>query len=213
MSDKDIGGFSKANIEYVPPNTTTTPSPTKNKNGHMRFTGNISIELPPNKPDVHRSGYAAWRTRDRRATIFGKSFWDVDPYAFLAIRFKSDGRSYFVNLQTDSIVPTDIHQHRLYARRPGEWETVLIKWGDFVRTNHGMVVEPQSEMLRQRVKSVGIGLIDRIPGPFDLSVERIWASNEMGEDLVKEDKRQEQGLLRGKLGQTVKWGEVKETKR
>lgn len=82
-----------------------------------------------------------------------------------------------------------------------------------MRTNHGMVVEPQSEMLRQRVKSVGIGLIDRIPGPFDLSVERIWASNEMGEDLVKEDKREEQGLLRGKLGEKVKWGEVNEEKR
>lgn len=101
----------------------------------------------------------------------------MDPYAFLALRFKSDGRKYFVNVQTESIVYTDIHQHRLYARKPGEWETVLIKWGEFVRTNYGQVVEPQTEMLTQKVRTVGIGLTDRIPGPFDLAISGIWATN------------------------------------
>jgi NADH dehydrogenase [ubiquinone] 1 alpha subcomplex assembly factor 1 len=109
--------------------------------------------------------------------LFGKSLWDIDPWAYLALRIKSDGRAYFVNVQTDSVEPTDIHQHRLFAKRPGEWETVLINWNEFVRTNHGHVVEPQSEMLRQKVNSIGIGLTDRVPGPFELCVERIWASN------------------------------------
>merc|ERR1711964_262881 len=69
--------------------------------------------------DADMSGFSAWRTKDRSFTIFGKSLWDIDPYAFLALRIKSDGRKYFVNIQTESIVPTDLHQHRLYARRPG----------------------------------------------------------------------------------------------
>ncbi|KAF4635613.1 hypothetical protein G7Y89_g2488 [Cudoniella acicularis] len=212
MSDRDIGGFSTSNLDWIPPSTSTNPSPRKNKNAHARFHGNISIELPANNPQVQRTGFAAWRTYDRPPTIFGKSLWNMDQYAFLALRIKSDGRKYFVNLQTESIVPTDIHQHRLYARRPGEWETVLIKWSEFVRTNHGIVVEPQREMLKQKVRTVGIGLIDRIPGKFDLSIERIWATNRLTDEFLKEDDRVEEGQLKSKHGQKIKWGEDKATK-
>lgn len=202
MSDADMGGFSKANIDWV-------DGAPDNPKGHMRFHGKISIELPPNKPQIQRSGYAAWRTKDRPPTVFGKSLWDIDPYAFLALRIKSDGRKYFVNVQTESIVPTDLHQHRLYPRKSGEWETIFIKWNEFVRTNHGMVVEPQSEMLRQKVKSVGIGLIDRVPGPFDLSIERIWASNGMSQQDRIEDERVDSGQLKTKHGEKIRWGEEK----
>ena len=133
-----------------------------------------------------------WRNNDRPATLFGKSLWNVDLYAFLALRVKSDGRKYFVNIQTESVVHTDIHQHRLYAKRPGEWETVLINWGAFVRTNHGTVTEPQNEMLKEKVRTVGIGLTDRFPGPFDLAIQTIWATNNEEEpdgDIEAEHKR------------------------
>ncbi|MCJ1403888.1 hypothetical protein MMC11_007111 [Xylographa trunciseda] len=169
MSDADIGGFSQVSLEHRPGTDVAPP--------HARFYGSISTELPTNRPHVQRTGYAAWRNRDRRGTVFGKSLWDVDPYTYLGLQVKSDGRKYFVNVQTETIVPTDLHQHRLYARRPGEWETVLIKWSDFVRTNHGVVVEPQMEILKQKVRTIGIGLIDRIPGPFDLAIGSIWATN------------------------------------
>ena len=208
MSDADVGGFSQARMDWVPSSqiasTTSTASET---HGHLRFHGKISIDLPANKPHIQRTGYAAWRTLDRPPTIFGKSLWDIDPYTYLALRIKSDGRKYFVNVQTESIVPTDLHQHRLYARSPGEWETVLIKWNEFVRTNHGVVVEPQTEMLRQKVRTVGIGLIDRVPGPFELCVERIWATNHLNEQDVREDGRLEEGQLKSKHGEKIRWKE------
>lgn len=106
MSDRDIGGFTTANFDFQPSTEKAPP--------HMRFHGNISTELPRDQPHIQRTGYAGWRTLDRGYTIFGKQLWDVDLYAYLAIQFKSDGRKYFVNVQTESIVPTDIHQHRLY---------------------------------------------------------------------------------------------------
>jgi len=179
MSDMDIGGFSTVNIDYVP-KSTTEPA-------HAHFHGSISTDLPPDRPDVFRTGYAAWRTLDRGYTIFGKTVWDIDPYRFIALRVNSDGRKYFVNIQTESIVPTDIHQHRLYTRTPGQWETVLIPLNEFVRTNHGMVVEPQREMLRQKVRTIGLGSIDRVLGPFSLRVAGIWATNWAdGEDQQQE---------------------------
>ena len=176
MSDKDIGGFSSANLDFHPV-ASSTPA-------HARFHGNISVELPKDQPHVQRTGYAGWRTLDRGFTIFGKTLWDVEPYSYLAIQFKSDGRKYFVNVQTESIVPTDIHQHRLFSKTPGQWETVLIKWNEFVRTNHGQVVEPQREMLTQKVRTVGMALIDRIPGPYDLSISKVWATNAGSDDHI-----------------------------
>ena len=176
MCDADVGGFSRVSLDHVP-TSSTEPA-------HTRFHGNISIELPPNRPQIQRTGYAAWRNKDRSATLFGKSLWDIDPYNYLALQIKSDGRKYFVNVQTETIVPTDLHQHRLYARRPGGWETVLIKWNEFVRTNHGVVVEPQKEMLRQKVRTIGIGLIDRVPGPFDLAIGKVWATNNLEDSKI-----------------------------
>ena len=169
ISDAFIGGYSTSFLDHIPRTATDPP--------HARFHGKISIDLPQGKPDVRSTGFSAWRTLDRPPTIFGKSLWDIDSYEYLALRIKSDGRKYLVNLQSETIVHTDIHQHRLFAKRPGQWETVLINWRDFVRTNNGVVVEPQNELLRQKVRTVGIGSTNRIPGPFEICISSIWATN------------------------------------
>lgn len=230
MSDREIGGFSTSNLDWVtsPPPSSGIRPPSPNSPGYARFHGTISTQLPKNRPDIKRSGYAAFRTRDRPPTVFGRSLINIDPYVYLAMRVRSDGRSYFVNVQTESVVPTDLHQHRLFVKKPGEWETVLIKWNDFVRTNLGFVVEPQTEIMRQKVKSIGVGLTDRIPGPFELCIERIWATNDeseadsvvdlssasktaaarekvVGEENVGVSPPQE-GKLKTKQGQKIAWG-------
>ncbi|KAK5654459.1 hypothetical protein OQA88_7370 [Cercophora sp. LCS_1] len=208
LSDGDIGGASTSHLSWVAPERLSLRNP--DPRGHARFHGTISTELPKDKPDIKRTGYAAFRTRDRKPTVFGRSLWDIDPYTYLALRVKSDGRAYFVNVQTESVIPTDLHQHRLFTKKPGEWETVLIRWSDFVRTNHGFVVEPQTEIMRQKVKSIGVGLTDRIPGPFELCIERIWATNDLGgDDEVGGEKEvaKKEGELKTKGGEKVGWGE------
>lgn len=183
MSDSDIGGFSSVKLEHKPRSSTEPP--------HAFFTGEISNKIPQGETDVERTGYAAFRTRDRPPTMFGKSLWNVDRYKYLALRVKTDGRKYKVNVQTESLVYTDLHQHRLYTTRPGRWETVLIKWNDFVRTNHGMVVEPQSEIMKEKVRTVGIGLTDRLPGTFQMGVTRIWACNGLTKEEIEEAEQDE----------------------
>jgi NADH dehydrogenase [ubiquinone] 1 alpha subcomplex assembly factor 1 len=173
MSDADMGGFSSASLNYV--------EQKENEPAHALFAGKISTDLPINKPHIVRSGYAGWATHDRKATLFGRGYWNIDPYTHLCLKVLSDERKYYVNLRTDSIVETDIHQHRLTTKQPGKWETVVIDLREFVRTNQGEVVEPQSEMLTESVKSVGISLLDRIPRPFELRVARVWVTNFRGD--------------------------------
>lgn len=43
--------------------------------------------------------------------------------------------------------------------------------------------------MRNRVKSIGIGLTDRVDGPFDLRIHKIWATNGMNEEDAAEDLR------------------------
>jgi NADH dehydrogenase [ubiquinone] 1 alpha subcomplex assembly factor 1 len=179
-------------------------------------------------------GYAAFRNKDR-TWLFGKLLWELDHYAYFAVRVKSDGRRYTVNVQTDSIIETDIHQHRLYTHHhrlprsssdidaefaesdipaglrdlpppstaPGPtlsytstpnpeatgWETIYIPWQQFVRTNNGYAVAPQTGPMMNKIKSVGIGLTDRVEGPYDLRIHRMWASNGLSPEEVEEEKR------------------------
>ncbi|KAM0458039.1 hypothetical protein ACHAPV_001405 [Trichoderma viride] len=203
MSDALIGGASSSQLDFIStsssPSVQTSTSPTS----YARFHGRISTSLPSDRLAIQRTGYAAFRTPDQPPTVFGRSVWDIDPYAYLALRVKSDGRAYYVNVQTESVEPTDLHQHRLFSKRPGQWETVLIRWNDFVRTNHGFVVEPQTEILRQKVHSVGIGLTDRVEGPFELCIERVWATNGL-EERGKEPENQD-GELKNKKGEKIQW--------
>jgi len=170
MSDADLGGHSSSSLEFVPADH-LNPS-------HVRFAGNVSIELPEDRPKLRAAGYVGWRTKDRKRNVFGKGLWNLDQYRYIAMRIKSDGRKYYINMQADGIEPTDLHQHRVYVRKPGNWETIVIGLDDFVRTNNGALSEPQSEMLKQKIRSIGLSLTDRLPGPYRLLIERIWATNQ-----------------------------------
>lgn len=184
MGDWQSAGFSKGSLTWHP---AAAKDP-----AHVRFKGTISTELPPSRPDIQRSGYAAFRTTDLGRTLFGEWFWDVDQYEYLALKVKSDGRRYHLNIQSDSLISTDIHQHRLYAQKPAEWETIVVRFTDFVRTNYGMPVEPQSEIMKNKLKTVGIGLIDRLPGSYDISVAEIYATNSATGDMEPAAKQRQE---------------------
>ncbi|KAL2911641.1 hypothetical protein HK105_208905 [Polyrhizophydium stewartii] len=161
-SDADIGGLSEANWGLTPENTAL-------------FWGTISTELPANAT-INRSGYAGIRSKQKPLTLFHRPHMDTSMFRYLAVRARGDHNQWFVNLQTESVFPSQIWQHRLYFQQPGEWETVLIPFRDFVLTSHGFVQPRQMGMNRAEVKTIGFSIM-RQPGDFSLELDWIKAIN------------------------------------
>lgn len=158
-SDQEIGGFSQVHFDIT------------NNTGH--FHGNLNLDLPKNNPEVTRSGYAMFRTKDQKESwLSGSNYWDWSNYQSLALRVKGDTRKYLVNIQANTPLVTDLFQHRLFLDKPGEWETVVIPLNDFVMTNWG-VIQDGSEINKLEVKTIGVGLLDKTYGPFSLDIDWI----------------------------------------
>lgn len=107
-----VPGFSEAKLEITP-------------EGVGKFAGNLSLELPSNA-EIQQSGYAAIRSKVRPASMFGTPCWDTTLFRYLAMRVRGDDRRYFVNIQTDGVIQTDLYQHRLFLQNAGQWQTVMV---------------------------------------------------------------------------------------
>ncbi|KAI3404685.2 hypothetical protein KGF56_002519 [Candida oxycetoniae] len=170
-SDKEIGGYSTVNFDIDP----------KERCGH--FHGELSLDLPKDNPQVTRSGYAMFRTRDQsQSWISGDKYWDWTEFSALVLRVKGDRRKYLVNIQANTPLVTDLFQHRLFLNHPGQWETVVIPLSDFVMTNWG-VIQDGSELNKSEIKTIGIGLLDKQYGPYSLKID--WIKVMTGAEVAK----------------------------
>jgi len=114
-------------------------------------------------------------------------FDDVSMHEYLALRLRLGGdprlrNSYFVNIQTDGSMSSEVWQHRLFFKRQdGGWEDVFIPFTNFVRTSAGELADTQASMYREKVKSIGISLLggnSGASGQYELGIESIRAVNE-----------------------------------
>ncbi|KAJ1729042.1 hypothetical protein LPJ61_003714 [Coemansia biformis] len=162
-TDRDIGGFSDAWLDVT-------------RAGHARFHGYLSQKLPEDTR-FKRSGYAMVRTRDPQMTLLSTDYWDAGLFRYLVLRVKADRRKYFVNLKSDALIPTDIYQHLLPIRTPGQWETVVIPFNMFTLTSNSVIIASQPTMYLAKMETVGFSLSDRQEGPFSLEFAWIKAFN------------------------------------
>ena len=170
-SDQEMGGYSTVHFDMDPVTHTA------------KFHGILNLDLPKDKPEVTRSGYAMFRTKDQgELWLSGDSYWDWSHYSALVLRVNGDRRKYLVNIQANTPLITDLFQHRLFLNTPGEWETVVIPLNDFVMTNWG-VIQDGSTLNKNEVKTIGIGLLDKQYGPFNLNID--WIKVMTGEEVER----------------------------
>lgn len=171
-SDADLGGNSSAHLEHHP-------------DGYARFWGEMRLDVKAGLEGKLRPGYAGFRNKSR-PTLFGQVYDDLSLHKYLALRVRGAGEphtrnSYFVNLQTDGPVQTDLWQHRLYFQTDGDWEDIMIPLSDFVLTNQGDLVQHQVKMMSEKVRTIGISILggkSRTQGKYELGIESIRAVNE-----------------------------------
>jgi len=148
------------------------------------------LEVPRGKEATMRSGYAGFRNRVR-TTLFGNMTDDLTLHNYLALRVRAAGdprtrTAYFVNVQTEGEIPTDLWQHRLYLpeNSGNTWENVIIPLDSFVLTSAGETASDQVSMIRSRIRSVGISILGgnaKVGGPYELGIDYIGALEYMSD--------------------------------
>jgi len=174
-SDADLGGNSTAHLDLHP-------------DGYARFWGDMRLDVKAGLEGKLRPGYAGFRNKTR-PTLFGQVYDDLSLHKYLALRVRAGGdpqtrNSYFVNIQTDGPVQTDLWQHRLYFESEGQWEDIMIPLSDFVVTNQGDLVQHQVKMMREKVRTIGVSILggkSKVQGRYELGIESIRAVNEESE--------------------------------
>ncbi|KAI1797420.1 complex I intermediate-associated protein CIA30 [Ganoderma leucocontextum] len=190
--DADVGGMSTVNFD-LDESTAKPPTSEKSPSFHSvtvnrptgRFWGEMRLAVRHGLEGQIRAGYAGFRSKPQ-STLFGEITEDVSNHEYLALRVRALGHprtrnSYFVNLQTDGPITTDLWQHRLFFRKDdGSWEDVFIPFKDFVLTNTGELVPHQVQMYRERVRTIGVSLLggnSGVEGPYELGIDSIRAVN------------------------------------
>ncbi|EIW69969.1 hypothetical protein TREMEDRAFT_61736 [Tremella mesenterica DSM 1558] len=145
---------------------------------HVAFHGNMSLVVPQAYQGRIRTGYAAFRNKTR-PSLFGEETWDLSMYTHLRLVVGYRGwegwRSrWVVNIQTDGPIRSDLFQHRLrlpptptpasipsdpLAPPPPIFTTLHLPLAEFVLTNSGQTSATQIPMLRERVRTIGFGLL------------------------------------------------------
>lgn len=181
-SDIDIGGLSTCTLD-------------KDEEGNGRFWGEMKTSVQQAYEGKVRGGYAGFRNK-ALPTLFGPVHHDLSVYTHLAINLRPSGepqtlKHWFVNIQTDGPVRSDLFQHRLPIPTnvsPTSWITLNIPLSSFVLTNSGSLSETQIPMMTSRVRTVGLSLLgggrEALPddelnvgveGRFELGIKSIQA--------------------------------------
>ncbi|KAJ1540747.1 Complex I intermediate-associated protein 30, mitochondrial [Nowakowskiella sp. JEL0078] len=115
--------------------------------------GTLSTEIPSNSK-IERSGYAGIRSKELPLTLLHRPRFDTSRFRYLAIRARGDTKQC----------------------SPGEWETIVVPFRDFILTAHGYVQTHKMDMDRSKVKTVGFSVV-RQPGDFSLELDWVKAVN------------------------------------
>ncbi|XP_065832761.1 complex I intermediate-associated protein 30, mitochondrial-like [Oscarella lobularis] len=165
ISDEEIGGMSHAKLQTSSETTLF----------HGRLSTNTPAPDSTNKNRMKYSGYCAIRSQPNRGRFGRVKLYDFSQYDALEFRLRGDGRKYIVNLQIESYRRDDLWQAFLYTRGGPFWEKIQVDFSDFVLTNRGYLQDHQMSFSREKVRTIGLLLADRINGPFHLELDYIKA--------------------------------------
>jgi len=135
-------------------------------------------------------------------TMFGALHHDLSLYTHLAITLRPSGepstlKHWFVNIQTDGPVRSDLFQHRLplstsqllQGKGYNQWQTVHVPLNGFVLTNSGTLSDTQIPMMKNKIRTVGFSILGggREPGGPSTGLETGRRGSYPELDMVEDD--------------------------
>ena len=150
VNDGVMGGRSSSDVSIV------TPPDSAPGGGGMRFAGNLSL--------ANNGGFASVRS----APIGG---WDLRADDTFILRVRGDGRTYTLNLYPDDR-RTAFSFQQDFPTQSGRWIEARLPVSGFVASSYGRD-QPGIRLDPARIRSIGILLGDKQPGPFNLIVDSI----------------------------------------
>lgn len=103
------------------------------------------------------------------------------------------GPKFFVNVQTDGPVTSDLFQHRLLLdeSKGNAWQDVSIPLSDFILINTGEVSASQVKMMREKIRTVGISAVLEPPSLGDLESQSGQGANAGAPDVLRQQQNEE----------------------
>ncbi|CAJ0949955.1 unnamed protein product, partial [Mesorhabditis belari] len=144
------------------------------------FSGNINTSLLKDGK-VERAGWASIKLEDKKAFMRKKYFKRWRNFTHLLVKCRGDGRSYKVMLhapQTIDITWGDSWSFPLHTHGGPYWQYEKIPFSKFFHTVAGRIQDKQIPAFISDVSSVGIVLMDRMDGRFQLELDYIGVWND-----------------------------------
>ncbi|KAK0411032.1 hypothetical protein QR680_005443 [Steinernema hermaphroditum] len=130
---------------------------------------------------VERAGWAAMKTEDRMSFNRKKYLSRWTSFSHLLIKCRGDGRSYKVMLYTPGAIDItwgDSFAYPLHTHGGPYWQYEKIPFSRFLHTVAGRIQDGQYPINQQNLSSIGIVLMDRIDGEFQLEIDYIGVYND-----------------------------------
>eukprot|EP00808_Paulinella_micropora_P002697 g3663.t1 len=120
--------------------------------------------------DEHMSkGFCSFRTPTTDVLL------DLSSYSELALRVRTDGRPYMLNIWVESILPAKQYVVRFPEEAARDWHEKFIKFDDLTQTVNGRPTERQNPINLRKIAAMGISINDK-PGPFKLEIQWVKAT-------------------------------------
>lgn len=146
VNDNVMGGVSEGGLRITDDKT-------------LVFLGNLSLE--------NQGGFASIRTRPADLGL--------DGYDTISLRFKGDGRTYYIDLRTSGLFAAASYRAALKTQKD-TWQELRIPLKDFEYSAFGKRIASAAFLKAGRIQSVGFTLADKKPGSFQLEVA--WINGE-----------------------------------
>ncbi len=141
VNDGVMGGLSKGIFQYT-------------ENGTGVFKGDLSLD--------NNGGFSWLKAVNQDMDLRGSEG--------INIRIKGDGRKYALTLKNPDRQRV-MYFASFFETKNGEWEEISLPIKSFKGYFYGQNVNAVSSMNEEKMKEIGIILLDKKPGPFALEID------------------------------------------